>query len=140
MWNENIIDCWSWIIRYTWNVIKSFQDLEVYKEALNLATEINELIKKHPNDEKYLLVDQMKRASRAIAPIIAEGYAKRGSIKTLQKYMNDTVGESNEMLSHLELSIRFKYLTSEKGKELVERYGILGKKMTNLKNNWQNFK
>ena len=57
MWNENIIDCWSWIIRYTWNVIKSFQDLEVYKEALNLATEINELIKKYPNDEKYLLVD-----------------------------------------------------------------------------------
>jgi len=38
-------------------VIKSFQDLEVYKEALNLATEINELIKKYPNDEKYLLVD-----------------------------------------------------------------------------------
>lgn len=121
-------------------VITSFQDLDVYKESVELAEEVNEQISRYPKSERYLLVDQMKRASRAIPAIIAEGYAKRSSIKTFRKYLNDAIGESNEMLSHLELSIRFKYMDKEIGKELVERYDILGKKLTNLRNNWQNFK
>lgn len=34
--------------------IKSFLDLNVYQESLQLAKEINKLLKNFPNDEKYL--------------------------------------------------------------------------------------
>ena len=81
-------------------MIKSFLDLDVYKEAMDLAVEIEMLIRTFPDHEKYLLSDQMRRASRGIPPLIAEGYAKRNSILTFKKFVNDAVGEANEMMSH----------------------------------------
>lgn len=121
-------------------MIKSFLDLEVYKESFKLSLEIEELLKSYPADEKFLLVDQMRRCSRSIPAQIAEGYARRESLKDFQRYLRDCVGEANEMINHLALS-RHKGYIRERGyaDELIERYNQLGKKLTNLKNNWQNF-
>ena len=122
-------------------MIRSFRDLEVYKEAIELAIIIERLIKTFPKFEQFLLVDQMRRASRAIGALIAEGYARRVSLKTLQQYLNETIGEANEMISHLEIADKLGYIKEPGlGKQLIERYDILGKKLFNLKNNWQNFK
>ena len=67
-------------------VIKSFLDLDVYKESFQLSLEIEELINKFPKSEQYLLVDQMKRASRAIPALVAEGYAKRETVAVFKKF------------------------------------------------------
>ena len=122
-------------------MIKSFLDLEVYKESFQLQLEIEEVLKIFPISEKFLLVDQMRRASRSIPSQIAEGYAKRASIKEFAKYLNSCVGEANEMMSHLMLA-KHKGYVKKQGyvDELIQRYNLLGKKLTNLKNNWQNFK
>ena len=122
-------------------MIKSFFDLEVYKEAFQLSIEIEELLKNYPPLEKFLLMDQIKRASRSIPALIAEGYARRESLKDFQKYLRECVGEANEMMNHLLLSEHKGYIKKQGyAKELIERYNRLGKKLTNLKNNWQNFK
>lgn len=62
-------------------MIKSFFDLEVYKEAFQLCLEIEELVKIFPSSEKFLLTDQSVRAARSIPPLIAEGYARREALK-----------------------------------------------------------
>ena len=122
-------------------MITTFRSLEVYQESIKLAIEIEILIRGFPKFEQFLIVDQMRRASRTIPALIAEGYAKRASIKTFQKYLNDAVGEANEMISHLEITDKLGYIKKNGyGEELIRRYDILGKKMSNLKNNWQNFK
>lgn len=122
-------------------MIKSFLDLQVYKESFQLSIEIEELLKSYPQSEKFLLVDQMRRASRSIPAQIAEGYARRESIKDFQRYIRDCIGESNEMINHLLLSKHKGYIKKPGyDNELIERYNKLGKKLTNLKNNWQNFK
>lgn len=122
-------------------MIKSFLDLEVYKESFQLSIEIEELLKIYPAFEKFLLVDQMRRASRSISAQIAEGYARREALKDFQRYMRDCVGESNEMINHLLLSKHKGYIKKlGYANELIERYTVLGKKLTNLKNNWQNFR
>ena len=122
-------------------MIKSFLDLDVYKESFQLSIEIEELLKSYPQSEKFLLVDQMRRASRSIPAQIAEGYARRESIKDFQRYIRDCIGESNEMINHLLLSKHKGYIKKPGyDNELIERYNKLGKKLTNLKNNWQNFK
>lgn len=122
-------------------MIKSFLDLEVYKESFQLSLEIEELLKTYPASEKFLLADQMRRASRSIPAQIAEGYARRESIKDFQRYIRDCIGESNEMINHLLLS-KYKGYIKKAGyaDELIDRYNKLGKKLMNLKNNWQNFK
>lgn len=126
---------------YTEDVIRSFLDLEVYKEAFQLSLEIEELLKSYPASEKFLLVDQMKRATRSIPAQIAEGYARRESLKDFQRYIRDCIGEGNEMINHLLLSKHKGYIKKQGyADELIERYTRLGKKLNNLKNNWQNFK
>ena len=122
-------------------MIKSFLDLEVYKESFQLSIEIEELLKTYPSSEKFLLSDQMRRASRSIPAQIAEGYARREALKDFQRYIRDCVGESNEMMNHLLLSKHKKYIKKPGyADELIERYITLGKKLTNFKNNWQNFR
>ena len=91
--------------------IQSFRDLHVYQESLQLAKDVNELVKTFPKDEKFLLVDQMKRASRGIPSLIAETWVKRRMLKVLHKYLRDAVGEANEMVNHLEQAFLFGYLT-----------------------------
>lgn len=121
-------------------MIKSFLDLEVYRESFQLSLEIEELLKSYPSSEKFLLVDQMTRCARSVPARIAEGYARRESIKDFQKYLRECIGESNEMINHLNLS-RYKKYVKQPGfiDELIERYTKLSKKLYNLKNNWQNF-
>jgi four helix bundle protein len=116
-------------------------DLEVYKESFQLSIEVDELLKTYPASERFLLIDQMKRASRSIPAQLAEGYARREALKDFQRYIRDCIGESNEMINHLLLSKHKGYIKkSGYADELIERYNTLGKKLSNLKNNWQNFK
>lgn len=120
-------------------MIRSFQDLEVYKEGMGLAEEIEKIVRKWPPYEKFQLTDQSRRASRAVPALVAEGWSKRRTVRSFRKYMNDAVGESNEMMSHLELARRFGYISQEKAKRLIERYDQLAAKLHRLKNNWQNY-
>ncbi len=45
--------------------INSAKDLDVYKQAFDLAMEIFQLSKRWPSDEKYSLTDQIRRSSRS---------------------------------------------------------------------------
>lgn len=120
-------------------MIVSFLDLDVYKESFQLSLEIDELLKTFPAEERYLLIDQSKRVSRSIPAQIAEGYARREALKDFQRYLRDCIGEANEMINHLLLAKHKKYLLDVHADELINRYTILGKKLSNLKNNWQNY-
>ena len=120
-------------------MIKSFLDLDVYKESFQLALEIEQIIKAFPKSEQFLLSDQMKRASRAIPALIAEGYAKRETPAVFKKFLIDAVGEANEMINHLAYSKALKYLPDEKADNLIERYHVVGKKLTRLNQNWRKF-
>ncbi|MCJ7739736.1 four helix bundle protein [Candidatus Microgenomates bacterium] len=119
--------------------IKSFLDLQVYQEALLLAKEVHSFISTLPKDEKYLLADQTKRASRAIPSLIAEAWSHRELTKEFRSYLRDTIGETNEMMSHLEQARLFGYLDESKARSLIERYDKLAAKLSKLKNNWRTF-
>lgn len=109
-------------------MITSFLELEVYKESFQLSLKIEDLVKLFPISEKYLLIDQMIRASRSIPPQIAEGYARRESLKDFQRYLRDYVGEANEMINHLMLAKHKGYIKKPGyADELIEHYIRLGK-------------
>ena len=57
--------------------IKSVRDLEVYKLAFETAMEIFQITKGFPKEEKYSLVDQIRRSSRSICSNLAEAWRKR---------------------------------------------------------------
>ena len=113
--------------------------MDVYKEAFALSLEIEEIVKIYPKHEQYLLADQSRRASRAVPALIAEGHAKRETLPVFKKLLRDAIGEANEMINHLALAKSLKYISNAKADDLIERYHVVGRKLTRLKENWRKF-
>jgi four helix bundle protein len=124
-------------------MIKSFKDLEVYKNSYSASIEvICKIIPKLPNEERYDLADQMRRSAKAIPRLIAEGYSKKHQKKGFQKYLDDALAESNEMivsLSHVHdlYSTYFDPILCER---LIDTYDKTSRQLYLLSTSWTNFK
>lgn len=71
--------------------------------------------------------------------LIAEGYAKRETLPVFKKMLRDAIDEANEMINHIALAKAKEYIAPKKADELIERYHVVGKKLTRLKDKWENF-
>ena len=56
--------------------IEGFEDLNCWKACRNVRKYVIELIKKFPPDEKYALIDGMRRASHSTTENITEGFGR----------------------------------------------------------------
>ncbi len=56
---------------------RGYRDLKVYQLAYELALEIQNITKTFPKEEKYSLVDQIRRSSRSVPTNLAEAWKKR---------------------------------------------------------------
>jgi len=122
--------------------IKSFKDLEVYQSSYKAAIVVSkEIIPKLPKDERFNLSDQLRRACKAVPTLIAEGYAKKHQKKHFQKYLDDAMGECNEMVVHLEFckDLYSKYVDGNFCEELIDIYDKTGRQLYNLSKTWKNF-
>ncbi len=97
---------------------KSFRDLEVYKLAFKIAMEIYEISKKFPTEEKYSLIDQIRRSSRSVCANIAEGWRKRKYIAMFISKLSDSAQEAAETQVWLEFALACKYI----GKDVFDRF------------------
>ena len=82
--------------------IASYKDLDVYQRAYGACLLlIKNVVPKLPKVEQYDLCDQLRRSSKAIPRLIAEGYGKRNQNKGFQKYLDDCLAEANETIVSL---------------------------------------
>ena len=97
--------------------ITSFRDLDVYQRTYEASLRVMKIIVPSlPDSEKYDLKDQLRRSSKAVPRLIAEGYAKRHQKRGFQKYLDDAMAECNETvvsLSHCR-DIYEKYVASKR--------------------------
>ncbi len=68
------------------NPIRSFQDLNVWKEGHVLVLEIYKITKSFPKDELFGLTNQIRRASVSITSNISEGFNRISPKEKLQFY------------------------------------------------------
>lgn len=101
---------------------KSFRDLEVYQESLALALEIHEFAKTLPTEEKYVLADQMRRASRSVPANISEAWRKRRYKAAFISKLSDAETEAAEMQCWLDFSLKAKYMQQTMYKDFDQRY------------------
>jgi four helix bundle protein len=114
------------------NKIKSFTDLNAYKEAHKLVLMIYQVTKEFPKEERYGLIDQMRRAAVSITSNIAEGFS-RNTIK--DKYQFYTLAQSSliELQSQLLISRDLKYLTKKDFTDVANQTIIVNKLINGLK-------
>ena len=76
--------------------IRHFRDLEVYRRAFNAAMRIYEITRDFPVEERFSLVDQIRRASRSVCSNLAEGWRKRKYIAVFRNKVTDSMSEASE--------------------------------------------
>ncbi len=102
--------------------INSYKELHVYRNAMDAAMEIFEITKGFPNEEKYSLVDQIRRSSRSVCSNIAEAWRKRRYQAAFISKLSDAETEACETEVWLEIAYRCKYLHEEELKRLDTTY------------------
>jgi four helix bundle protein len=97
-------------------------DLEVYHKAMEAAMQIFEASREFPNEERYSLTDQMRRASRSVCSNIAEAWRKRRYEAAFAAKLSDAEGEAAETQVWLEFSVKSGYLKRQRGTCLYQTY------------------
>jgi four helix bundle protein len=94
-----------------------FKELIGYKKAFSLAMEVYEVSKKIPKEEKYSLINQIRRSSRFVCANIAEAYRKRLYIKNYISKLKDS--ENSETTVWLDFSLEYNYLGKENHTQML---------------------
>lgn len=101
---------------------KSFRDLDVYQEALTLSLEIHEFAKALPTEERYVLADQMRRASRSVTANISEAWRKRRYKAAFVAKLSDSEAEASEMQCWLDFALKAKFMIPTVYEDFDQRY------------------
>jgi four helix bundle protein len=122
-------------------MIKDVEDLEIYNRSMKLLVPIYRLAQLLPRRE-FKLADQLTSAAKSISATIAEGFAKRRSTKEFKRYLEMSLGSSDEVTTHLRQIklIGFPKVKAETVDALIKHYRIVSKQLNTLIKTWKNFK
>jgi four helix bundle protein len=112
--------------------IKNFRDLMVYRRALAGATRIFITTRAFPREELYSLTDQVRRSSRAVSAMIAEGWGRRRYPSVLVNKMNEAMAEANETQAWLDHALACGYISPELHAELDDIWLHVGAMLTRM--------
>ena len=81
-----------------------FEKLEVWQNARVFAKDVYVLTDKFPDNEKFGITNQMRRASLSITANIAEGFSRKSNIEK-GRFINIAYGSCIEVINFLILSL-----------------------------------
>lgn len=85
-------------------------DLKVYQQAFEFQQEIFRLSKSWPAEERYALIDQVRRSSRSIGANLSEAWAKRRYPAHFVSKLTDADGELQETRHWIKSAVACNYL------------------------------
>jgi four helix bundle protein len=109
--------------------MKSYRDLEIYRESKALAIEIHKISKTFSLTDQYEEGSQVRRSSKAVTSLIVEGYGRKKYKAELIKYLVYALAECDETIVHLEFLKETDVLDKERYDDLSSRYDILSKRI-----------
>ncbi len=118
-------------------MIRTYHDLEVFRESYAAALAVSKLAKKFPRLEQFELARQLRRAARSVPANIVEGWAKRASAPEFKRYLQVAVGSCDEVRMWLDLSKDEGYISEEECKELKDRFNRIGAMLQGLWKRWR---
>ena len=88
--------------------IKTFRDLDVWQVGMDLVVRVYEVAKRLPQDERFGMMSQMRRAAISVPSNVAEGHA----CKIRRRYRNHVriaLGSVAELSTNVEAGVRLGY-------------------------------
>ena len=93
-------------------MLRSYRDLDVWKQSLALVTDVYRVTAKLPASERFGLISQMRRAAVSVSCNVAEGYGR----STRGEYLNQLSvarGSVNEVEALGEICQSLEFLQAE---------------------------
>ena len=106
---------------------RGFRDLKSYQLSYKMSMEIFKITTSYPKEEKYSLIDQIRRSSRSIPSNIAEAWQKRIYVKSFISKLYDSYGEVGETEVWLDMSKDCGYIDEKIHNYFIENYTEISK-------------
>ncbi len=110
--------------------MKSYRDLNIYKDAHRLAIVIHKQSLLLPKFEMYEEGSQIRRSSNAVSTAIVEGYGRKKYKADFIRFLIYAQSECDETIEHLDFLFETDSMTDEiKYEELKNEYMKLSKQI-----------
>lgn len=111
--------------------IRSYRDLHVWQRAVELVEEIYRISVLFPDQEKYGLTSQIRRAAVSVPSNIAEGYGRRRTGHYIH-HLDIANGSLKEVETQLIIAGRLNFIDKEQAKQGWSLLQETGKMLTGL--------
>ena len=111
--------------------MRNFREMIIWKEGMNLATEIYRITKIFPKEEEYGLKSQIRRAVVSIPSNISEG-CSRSSEKEFRRFLEISLGSSFEVETDVIIAERLQMIPERESKIILGALQLEQKRINSL--------
>ena len=110
----------------------NYEKLETWQEAITFADLIYSVTKRFPNDERFGLMNQMRRAAVSVSSNLAEG-SSRNSRPDFARFVEIATGSAFEVVSQAFVARKQGFLGEDDFKKIYKASEKLGKMLSGLR-------
>ena|ERR1041385_7603179 len=110
----------------------NFRELRIWKDSMEIAKIVHELILKFPKEERFAITQQINKCSVSIPSNIAEG-AGRKTKKDFAHFISIAIGSSFELETQLLLAGEFSYINKETLADVILKITTLQRMMNKFR-------
>lgn len=111
--------------------MSSVENLKVFQDSHQLALELYRITNNFPNNEKFGLISQIRRASSSICANLMEG-SHRNNKKEYKHFVGIARGSIGELKYHLLLTKDLGYIDFEQYKIIINKTNEISKMLYGL--------
>lgn len=111
--------------------VNHYQDLLVWQKSMDIVVRCYRLTSVFPQEERYDLSSQLRRAAVSIPANIAEGHG-RSATRAFLNHLSIAMGSLKELETHILIAERLEYVTETQISKLIEDCSEIGKMLKGL--------
>ena len=111
--------------------MRSYEDLAVWQEAMQLVEDIYSTTSTFPAAERFGLTAQIRRAAISVPSNIAEGHA-RASTRDYLRFLSISMGSLAETHTQLVLARRLGFVQARVSDQVYDRISNIGRMLRGL--------
>lgn len=112
-------------------MVRTHQDLEVWKQSISFVTKLYQDTQKFPREELYGLTSQMRRAAVSIPSNIAEGATRKGKPE-FKQFLFIALASGAELETQLIIAFNLNFLNEDQYKDLTDKLITIQKMIQGL--------
>ena len=106
-------------------------ELTVWRKSIDLVVSVYHLTESFPDNERFGLTNQMRRAAVSIPSNIAEGHARKGDIE-FSRFLKIAYGSSAELETQLVIAKEIQFILEKDSIKLSEQITEIRKMLNSL--------